>query len=113
MCGMGAYRFDWPRANFLTFRLFDPRGVVRLALGAAFLRAARFSFLRSSLSSILVVFATCNLFHCYLFNVPDVPVDVIFMVTAIKRSEQWTVISGQGGLKALLPEQPFSIVGTW
>jgi hypothetical protein len=38
-------------------------------LGAAFLRAARFSFLRSSLSSILVVSATANLFHCNLFRV--------------------------------------------
>jgi hypothetical protein len=38
-----------------------------LALGAAFLRAVRFSFLRSSLSSTLVVSATYNLFHCNLF----------------------------------------------
>ena len=62
------YRFDWPRANFLTFFLFDPRGVVRLALGAAFLRAARFSFLRSSLSSIFVVSATDNLFPSNRFR---------------------------------------------
>lgn len=54
------YRFDCPRANFLTFFLLEPRGVVRLALGAAFLRAARFSFFRSVLSSILVVSATKN-----------------------------------------------------
>jgi len=32
--------------------------VVRLALGAAFLRALRFSFLRSDLSVTLLVFAT-------------------------------------------------------
>ena len=35
-----------PRAAFFSFCLFSPRGVVRLALGAAFLRAARFSFFR-------------------------------------------------------------------
>ena len=62
-----SYRFDTPRANFFTFFFFSPRGVVRSALGAAFLRAARFTFLRSSLSSILVVSATCNLFRCNLF----------------------------------------------
>jgi hypothetical protein len=38
-------------------------------LGAAFLRAARFSFFRSSVSLILVVSATCNLFRCNLFRV--------------------------------------------
>jgi hypothetical protein len=37
-------------------------------LGAAFLRAVRLSFFRSSLSSILVVSATYNLFHCNLFR---------------------------------------------
>ena len=42
---------------FLSFFLLEPRGVVRLALGAAFLRAARFTFLRSNLSSIFLVFA--------------------------------------------------------
>ena len=58
-----AYRFDWPRTSFLTFFLFEPRGVVRLALGAAFLREARFTFLRSALSSIFLVFANFkNLF---------------------------------------------------
>jgi len=67
--GAGAYRFDTPRANFFTFFFFSPRAPVRLALGAAFLRAARFSFLRSSLSSILVVSATSNLFRCNLFRV--------------------------------------------
>jgi hypothetical protein len=40
-----------------------------LALGAAFLRAARFSFFRSSLSSILVVSATYNLFRLSLHRV--------------------------------------------
>jgi hypothetical protein len=38
-------------------------------LGAAFFRAARFSFFRSSLSSTLVVSATYNLFHSNLFAV--------------------------------------------
>jgi hypothetical protein len=51
------YRFDTPRAAFLSFFLFEPRGSVRLALGAAFLRAVRFTFLRSSLSSIFLVSA--------------------------------------------------------
>jgi hypothetical protein len=32
----------------------EPRGAVRFALGAAFLRAARFAFLRSSLLKVLV-----------------------------------------------------------
>jgi hypothetical protein len=66
---LDTYRFDTPRANFLTFFFFSPRGPVRFALGAAFLRAVRFSFLRSSLSSTLVVSATCNLFRCNLFRV--------------------------------------------
>ena len=52
------YRFDWPRTNFFTFFFCEPRGVVRLALGAAFFRAVRFAFFRSSLSSIFLVFAT-------------------------------------------------------
>jgi len=65
------YRFDWPRAIFFTFFFAEPRGSVRFALGAAFLRATRFSFFRSSLSSTLVVSATCNLFHCNIFWVPN------------------------------------------
>ncbi len=69
------YRLDWPRANFLTFFFFDPRGSVCLPLGAAFLREARFSFFRSSVSSILVVSATYNLFHCN-HKVSGCPVDV-------------------------------------
>jgi len=64
-----AYRFETPRASFLTFFFAEPRGSVRFALGAAFLRAARFSFFRSCTSSILVVSATCNLFRCNLFRV--------------------------------------------
>jgi len=52
-----SYRFDCPRASFLTFFFCDPRGVVRFALGAAFLRAARFTFLRSAVSVIDFVFA--------------------------------------------------------
>jgi len=62
------YRFATPRTILLTFFLFEPRGSVRFALGAAFLRAARFSIFRSFLSSILVVSATCNLFRCNLFR---------------------------------------------
>jgi len=67
------YRLDWPRTSFFSFFLLEPRGVVRLALGAAFLRVARLSFLRSCLSSILVVSATYNLFRCYLFWVSRNP----------------------------------------
>jgi hypothetical protein len=51
------YRLLVPREAFLTFALFSPRAPVRGALGAAFLRAARFTFLRSSLSAMLFVFA--------------------------------------------------------
>jgi hypothetical protein len=59
LCGWNrSYRFDCPRTIFLIFFLFAPRGVVRLPLGAAFLRAVRFTFLRSALSSIFLVFAT-------------------------------------------------------
>lgn len=49
-----AYRFAVPRAIFFTLRFNEPRGAVRLALGAAFLRAARLAFLRSSLLSDFV-----------------------------------------------------------
>src|ERR1039457_1142103 len=69
MSSADAYRLETPRAAFFSFFLFSPRAPVRFALGAAFLRAARFSFFRSSLSSILVVSATCNLFRCNLFGV--------------------------------------------
>ena len=63
----GLFR-SWSLALRLAARqLFDllfllAAGSVRLALGEAFLRAARFSFLRSSLSSILVVSATDSSF---------------------------------------------------
>ena len=52
-----AYRLLWPREAFLTLALFSPRAPVRGAFGAAFLRAARFTFLRSTLSVMLLVFA--------------------------------------------------------
>jgi len=61
------YRLETPRASFLTFFLAEPRGSVRFALGAAFLRAVRFSAFRSFLSSILVVSATLFLFRLSLF----------------------------------------------
>ena len=56
------YRFDWPRTIFFTIFFCDPRGTVRLALGAAFLRAVRLSFLRSALSAIFFVSATLTSF---------------------------------------------------
>lgn len=55
-----SYRLPVPRASVFTFCLFDPRGTVRLALGAAFLRAARFTFFRSVVSVIVFVFAICQ-----------------------------------------------------
>ncbi len=51
-----------PRISFLGFFLLEPRGAVRLALGVAFLRAARFKALRSSVDSMLVVLAMGSLF---------------------------------------------------
>jgi len=48
------YLFAVPRAIFFILRFAEPRGTVRLALGVAFLRAARFAFLRSSLLSDFV-----------------------------------------------------------
>ena len=52
--GAACYRFAVPRTIFFTLRLAEPRGTVRFALGAAFLRAVRFTFLRSSLLSDFV-----------------------------------------------------------
>ena len=84
--------------------------MVRLALGAAFLRAVRFSFFRSCRSSILVVSATCNLFRCKLFNVSGIPVDVSLMVTAIEDSEQGTV----GGSQCIVVSDQWSVArGRW
>jgi len=52
------YRFRWPFVNFLTRFFREPRATpaARLGFGAAFLRDARFSFLRSVLSVIFLVF---------------------------------------------------------
>ena len=52
-----SYRFDAPRTSFFTFCLLEPRGTVRFGLGVAFLRAVRFTFLRSAVSVIAFVFA--------------------------------------------------------
>jgi hypothetical protein len=60
------YRFDWPRDAFLTLALFSPRAPVRGALGGAALRAARFTFLRSSLVSRDLVFAMIFVFSLVL-----------------------------------------------
>ncbi len=51
------YRFAWPRANFLTFGFFDPRGYSRGFSGLSalrFLRAVRLAFLRSFLLNFVV-----------------------------------------------------------
>ena len=53
------YRLRWPWACRLIFFFIEPRATpaARFALGAAFLRAARFTFFRSVLSVICLVFA--------------------------------------------------------
>src|SRR5271167_1294107 len=57
------YRLPCPAgAFFLSFGLCEPRGSVLLAIGGRFLRAARFSFLRSCLSWIFVVSMSAVLF---------------------------------------------------
>jgi len=48
------YLFAVPRTIFFILRFAEPRGTVRFALGAAFLRAVRFAVLRSSLLSDFV-----------------------------------------------------------
>lgn len=58
--GTECYRLLCPRTNFLTLRFFSPRACVRGAFGFAvfaFLRSVRFAFLRSTLFSIVLVFA--------------------------------------------------------
>ncbi len=62
------YRFDCPRASFLTFFFSDPRGVVRFALGAAFLRAARFNFLACGL--VRHRFRVCHRSFCASLLLP-------------------------------------------
>jgi len=54
-----------PGPLFLTLGLREPRGSVRFGLGGRLLRAARFSFFRSALSLMFLVFintliAPCN-----------------------------------------------------
>ena len=55
-CSLNAsgYLLLCPRLNFFTFFFADPRAPVRLPLGAAFLRAARFAFFRSSVANFFV-----------------------------------------------------------
>src|SRR5215831_2042823 len=56
-CRRSFYRFAWPRASFLTFGFFDPRGYSRGFSGLSalrFFRAVRFAFLRSSLLNFVV-----------------------------------------------------------
>src|SRR5580700_2609911 len=56
--GSAVYRLRWPLTTFFTLRFCEPRStsLARFAFGAAFFRAVRFSFLRSSLSVIFLVF---------------------------------------------------------
>lgn len=61
------YRFAVPRTIFFTLRFKEPRGAVRFAFAGAFLRAARFAFLRSSLLSDLVFAMSSNLMNFYCF----------------------------------------------
>jgi hypothetical protein len=54
---MHSYRFAVPRTSFFTLRFFDPRAYSRGFSGLSvffFLRAARFSFFRSSLPNVAV-----------------------------------------------------------
>src|SRR6266849_2812917 len=56
-CQMRSYRFAVPRASFFTLLFFDPRAYSRGFSGCSvffFLRAARLSFLRSSLLNVAV-----------------------------------------------------------
>src|SRR5919198_4454524 len=60
-------RFAWPRAIFFTLRFCDPRAYSRGLSGFSalrFLRAARLTFLRSSLLrvAVLAISALCSLF---------------------------------------------------
>src|SRR5262249_16871745 len=66
-CTPRVYLLRWPCAIFLTFFFSDPRATreARLALGAAFLRAARFSFLRSALSVMFVVFMNWSILQTF------------------------------------------------
>jgi len=52
-----SYRLLVPRVSAFGFFLLEPRGVVRAAFAGAALRAARFTFLRSTVSVMLLVFA--------------------------------------------------------
>ena len=55
-----SYLFAAPRTIFFILRLSEPRGAVRFALAGAFLRAARFAFLRSSLlSDVVFAMSSC------------------------------------------------------
>ena len=66
------YRFDVPREAFLIFFLCSPRAQVRAVFGAAFLRAARLSCLRSVRSVTLEVFAICVPFRTRSLGEPTV-----------------------------------------
>ena len=56
--------------HILDFFFMEPRATpaARLALGAAFLRAARFSFLRSALSVIVLRVHSVSLQPCVFFH---------------------------------------------
>ena len=97
-CGTSAYLLETPRAIFFTFFFFSPRAPVRLALGATFFRAARFSFFRSSLSSILVVSATWFLSRSNLFLVSRKLADVSLRITGFvsRRKRRERVITRTG-----------------
>ena len=64
-------RTAWPFTICFTFFFIDPRATVdaRFAFGAAFLRAVRFSFLRSVVSRLFVfiVYLLSDLFQARVF----------------------------------------------
>jgi len=95
-----SYRFDWPRVSFLIFFLLAPRAPVRFALGAAFLRAVRFSFFRSSLSSIFVVSATRYLSSLKsVQGFPQISRLTAYLSTGSKVYVNREFIPGQNGLR--------------
>jgi hypothetical protein len=97
---MRSYRLAVPRASFFTLRFFDPRAYSRGFNGCSvffFLRAARFSFLRSSFSSF-AVFAMSAVFPLDKFSAVPTGLAILLLITpALKR---WAIIGRPSGAVA-------------
>ncbi len=100
----GCYRLLWPRTIFFTLCFWEPRGVVRLALGAAFLRAARLSFLRSTLSAVFLVSATLTSFNRMSFTAIRSVLGATFYVNRETAGEKAEGERGEG-LEELIPRR--------